>query len=158
MNTIGKLAGLVLLLNVIRYLVGMPLEAITILEPMHRMMPLHPEVFDVDFTSTDFTSSLFYNCMLWFWATVVFHLMHPMLQGPLWLRSVKSYLIMAAFFCSLAAVYMNHYTVEVKPFYFWSMVDALILFPLVGLANAVLYPRFFSSGATDLDSALPQEV
>ena len=149
MKTIGKLAALVLLLNVIRYLVGGPLEAITIMEPMHRVMPLYPEVFNTDFTSTDFTISLFYNYMMWFWATIVFHLMHPRLQGPLWARSLKSYLIMAAFFCSLAAVYMNHYSSEIKPFYFWSMIDALILFPLIGLANAVFYPRFFPAQPDD---------
>ena len=49
-------------------------------------------VFNTDFTSTDFTISLFYNYMMWFWATIVFHLMHPRLQGPLWARSLKSYL------------------------------------------------------------------
>ena len=130
MKTIGKLAALVLLLNVIRYLVGGPLEAITIMEPMHRVMPFYPEVFNTDFTSTDFTISLFYNYMMW-------------------AQSLKSYLIMAAFFCSLAAVYMNHYSSEIKPFYFWSMIDALILFPLIGLANAVFDPRFFPAQPDD---------
>jgi hypothetical protein len=149
MKTIGRLALLVLLLNVIRYLVGGPLEAVTIMEPMHRVMPLYPDVFDTDFTSTDFTISLIYNYMMWFWATVAFHFMHPRLSGPMWVRSLKSYLIMAAFFWSLAAVYMNHYVADIKPFYFWSMIDALILFPLIGLANAIFYPRFFPQRGED---------
>lgn len=78
---------------------------------------------------------------------VVLKVVLPVLRGPLWVRSLKSYGLMAAFFISLAAVYMNHYAAAVKPFYFWSMVDALILFPLVGLANAVIYPWFFRERA-----------
>ena len=113
------------------------------MEPMHRVMPRHPEVFDLDFTTADFGISLFYNYMLWFSATLVFHVAHPALRGPIWLRSLKIFALMLLFFCSLAAVYMNHYTAGVKPFYVWSMVDAVILFPLVGLANGVLYPLFF---------------
>lgn len=143
MKTTAKLAALVLLLNVVRYLVGGPLEAWTIMEPMHRPMTLYPEVFDTDFSTADFTISLFYNYMLWFWTVVAFHLLYPVLRGSIWVRSLKSYALMGAFFCSLAAVYMNHYTADVKSFYLWSIVDALILFPLVALANALLYPWFF---------------
>ena len=98
-----------------------------------------------DFTSTDFAISLFYNFVLWFTVELVFHWLHPVLRGPIWVRSLKSYMLMALFFCSLAAIYMNHYSDEVKSFYLWSMVDALILFPLLGLANGVLYPRFFQT-------------
>jgi len=76
-------------------------------------------------------------------AAVVFHLLNPVLRGSIWLRSLKSYLLMAAFFCALAAVYMNHYVAGIRPFYYWSMVDALIVFTVVALANALLYPRFF---------------
>lgn len=149
MKAVAKLAGLVLLLNVVRYLVGGPLEAWTIMEPMHRVMPLHPEVFDTDFTTTDFAVSLLYNYMMWFWAAVAFHLLYPVLRGNVWVRSLKSYALMGAFFISLAAVYMNHYTADVKSFYAWSMVDALILFPLVALANAVLYPWFFPARTSE---------
>ncbi len=138
-----KLLGLALLLNLVRYLAGMPIESLTIMEPMHRVMPQFPEVFDTDFTSADFAISLGYNFMLWFTATAVFHLMHPALKGSLLIKSLKSFGLMCLFFVSLAAVYMNHYTDAVKPFYLWSMVDAVIVFTLVALANAFLYPRFF---------------
>lgn len=147
MKTIAKLAALVVVLNVVRYTVGGFLESFTIMEPMHRVLPRYPEVFDVDFSTTDFATSLVYNYLMWFWAAVAFHLLLPVLRGPLWVRSLKSYGLMAAFFISLAAVYMNHYVAAVKPFYVWSMVDALILFPLVGLANAVVYPWFFRERA-----------
>ena len=143
MNTAFKLIILVMLLNVVRYIVGMPIESLTIMEPMHRVMPRYPDVFDTEFTTIDFAISLFYNFMMWFTATLVFHLLHPVLRGPIWVKSLKSYMLMALFFCSLAAIYMNHYSDAFKPFYLWSMVDALILFPLVGLANGILYPLFF---------------
>ena len=147
MKTIAKLVLLVVLLNVVRYTVGGFFESFTIMEPMHAPMPLFPEAFDNDFTSTDFTISLFYNFMMWFFAAVVFHLVHPVLRGPIWVRSLKSFALMAAFFSSVAAVYMNHYTAGIKPFYFWSMIDAWIVFPIVGLANGWLYPRFFRTPA-----------
>ncbi|MDX1395991.1 MAG: hypothetical protein R3195_16535 [Gemmatimonadota bacterium] len=147
MNTVIRLALLVIALNVVRYLVGGIIEGVTIMGPMHAPMAAYPDVFDLDFTTTDFAISLVYNYLMWFVAAVVFHLLNPTLSGSIWVRSLKSYLLMAAFFCSLAAVYMNHYTAAVKPFYLWSMVDALIVFPLVGLANAVLYPLFFRGTA-----------
>ena len=59
------------------------------------------------------------------------------------LRSLQGFGLMALFFISLAAVYMNHYTAPFRPFYAWSMVDALIVFTLVGIANGLLYPLFF---------------
>ena len=154
MKTIAKLAGLVVLLNLVRYTLGGYLESLTIMEPMHRPLPLFPEAFDQDFSNLDFMISLVYNYAMWFVATVVFHLLNPVLRGPLILRSLQSYLLMAAFFCSLAAVYMNHYVAGIRPFYLWSMVDALIVFPLVGLANAALYPLFFRSGS---DPSAPAE-
>lgn len=149
MNRLLRLLALTVVLNLVRYFVGGPIEGITIMEPMHRVMPLYPEVFDNDFTSTDFAISLGYNFMLWFSAAAVFHLMHPALKGGMLLKSLKSYGLMCLFFVSLAAVYMNHYVDAVKPFYFWSMVDALIVFTVVALANALLYPLFLGKGKTE---------
>ncbi len=138
-----KLVVLTLFLNIVRYVIGIPIEAGTIMEPMHRIMPLYPDVFDNDFTGRDFAISLGYNFMLWFSAVLAFHAAQPALAGPTWLRSLKMFGIMALFYCSLAAVYMNHFVDAVKPFWFWSMIDALIIFPLLGIANALLYPRLF---------------
>lgn len=138
-----RLLGLVVVLNLVRYLVGGPIEAITIMGPMHAVMPRYPEVFDLDFSSSDFAISLGYNFAMWFVATWVFHLLHPVLRGPMLLRSFKSYGLMCLFFWSLAAVYMNHYSDPLKPFYLWSMVDAAIVFSVVAVANGLLYPVFF---------------
>ncbi len=147
MKTTAKIFALVVLLNLVRYFVGGPIEAATIMEPMHSVMPEYPEVFDNDFSSTDFMISLAYNFALWFFATLACHLMMPSLPGPIWVRSLTGFALMAAFFCSLAAVYMNHYTDVFRPFYAWSMIDALIVFSLVGLANGLLYPLLFREEA-----------
>ena len=143
MRTIAKLAGLVVLLNLVRYTAGGFLENLTIMEPMHRPLPLFPEAFDQEFSTLDFMISLVYNYAMWFFATAVFHLLNPVLRGPLILRSLKSYLLMACFFSTLAAVYMNHFVGGIRPFFYWSMVDAFLVFTLVGLVNAALYPLFF---------------
>jgi len=146
MKNLLKLVGLTVVLNLVRYLVGGPIEGFTIMEPMHRVIPLYPEVFDNDFSGTDFAVSFLYNFVMWLTAVWVFHLLHPVLRGNMLIRSFKSYGLMCLFFVSLAAVYMNHYTAAVKPFYFWSMVDAMIVFSLVALANGLLYPIFFRIG------------
>ncbi len=49
---------------------------------------------------------------------------------------------MGLFFLSLSAIYMNHYQ-HPKDFYFWNMLDAILVFPLVALVNGVVYPRVF---------------
>ena len=143
-----RFLAFVIVLNVIRYVVGGPIEMWTVAEPMHRVMPQYPEVFDADFTTKDFIISMGYNFMLWFSAALVFHLMHPVLSGGMIVKSLKSYAIMWLFFASLAAVYMNHYTDAVKPFYLYSILDAVIAFTIVALANGLLYPVFFKPKPT----------
>lgn len=146
MKTFLKLLGLVVLLNLVRYLVGGPIEAVTIAGPMHRVMPEFPEVFNTAFGPRDFAASFAYNFLLWFAAALGFHLMAPQLRGGTLAKSFQGYGVMWLAYVSLAAVYMNHYTAAVKPFYLWSMLDAVITFSVVALANAFLYPRFFPGG------------
>lgn len=145
MEKFAKFIFLVFLLNVIRYVVGGPIEAVVLMEPMHAVMPEYPEVFDTNFSTTDFVISLSYNFMMWLIATWVFYLAYPSLQGGFIVKSLKVFGLMGLFFISLAAVYMNHYTADIKTFYLYSMLDAVILFPLVGLANGLLFPRIFRS-------------
>lgn len=141
--TAVRLLGLVVALNLVRYLVGGPIEGVTIMEPMHAAFAHHPEVYDADFTTADFAVSLGYNFGLWLAAAVVFHLMAPSLPGPWLVKSLAGYGVMAGFFIALAAVYMNHYVEPFRAFYRWSMVDAGIVFGVVAVANALLYPRLF---------------
>lgn len=141
--TFLKFLLLVVILNVVRYLVGGPIESVTIMEPMHDVMPKYPDTFDTDFTGTDFAISLFYNFMLWLTATWVFHIAHPALKGNFISKSFKIFGLMCLFFISLAAVYMNHYADPIKRFYLFSMLDAIIIFSVVALANGLIYPRLF---------------
>lgn len=149
MVRIGKFLFLVVLLNIIRYVVGGPIEGVVLMEPMHSVMPQYPEVFDTDFTTGDFAVSLFYNFMLWLTAAWMFYLAHPAFKGSTIVKSLKVFGLMGLFFISLAAVYMNHYTADIKTFYLYSMLDAVILFPLVGLANGLLFPRIFNMDEED---------
>lgn len=140
-NLVIRFLGLVVLLNVVRYVIGGPIEGFTIMEPMHAPMPLFPEVFNNEFGDRDMYISFGYNFMLWFAAALGFHLMQPGLKGGWIVKSFKGYGVMCLSFVSLALIYMNHYVDAVKPFYFWSAVDAVIVFSVVALANAFLYPR-----------------
>ena len=153
---IGKLLVLVIILNLIRYFVGGPIEAVVLMEPMHAVMPNYPEVFDVEFSTADFAISLFYNFMMWFTATWVFYLTHSVFRGNFYVKSLKVFGLMGLFFVSLAAVYMNHYTPEVKTFYLYSMLDAVILFPIIALSNGFLFPRIFRKELESGEDALSQ--
>lgn len=157
MKVLGKFLLLVFLLNAIRYLIGGPLESLLIVENMHSVMPQFPEVFDTEFSNTDFTVSLFYNFMMWLTATWVFYLAHPVVKGHYIIRSLKIFALMGLFFISLAAIYMNHFSAEAKPFFLYSMIDALILFPIVGFANGILFPKIFEEKLTYLVESVSSE-
>lgn len=143
MKIVLKFLGLVLLLNIVRYFIGGPIEALVLMEEMHSVIPQYPEVFDTDFSTRNFIISLFYNFMMWLTATWVFYIAHPQVKGNFIIKSLKIFGLMGLFFVSLAAVYMNHYTADIKTFYLYSMLDAVILFPLVGVANGLLFPKLF---------------
>lgn len=145
MKSVLKLIGLVLLLNVIRYLVAGPLEAGTIMSPMHQPMIDFPDCFNNSFTTFDWTTSFAYNYMVWFCATWVFYIAHHQVTGSMIVRSFKIYGIMWLFFVSLSAVYMNHYVDGIKVFYKYGMLDAILTFSIVALANGLLFPRIFKA-------------
>lgn len=141
-ETVVRLLLLVVALNVIRYLVIGPMEQVTIMEPMHRGFVDYPDFFNADFGANDFVISLLYNFSMWVAVVVSFHYMQPALGGPLLVRGLVSFGLSGLFFVSLAAVYMNHFRDHIKPFFFWSMVDAVLVFSLMGVAAGLLYPLF----------------
>ncbi len=143
MKTLLKFLVLVILLNVVRYVFAYPLEGRFVIPGMFGVMEKFPESFNNDFTGTDFAISLFYNFMLWLAAAGIFQLAHPKVNGGFIAKSLKIYGLSCLFFLSLSAVYMNHFNDAVKPFYLYSMLDALILFPIVAVANGVIYPKLF---------------
>ena len=143
MKSFAKFLLLVVILNLVRYLVGGPLEALFVIEGMHGVMPKFPNTFNVDFSGSDFAMSFFYNFMMWVAAAAVFYIAYPSLRGHFIIRSLKVFGLMGLFFVSLSAVYMNHYVPQVRVFYLYSMLDAVILFPIVGIANGLIFPRLF---------------
>lgn len=140
MKNILKFLLLVVLLNGVRYLIGGMIEQYTIMLPMHQPMAEFPFCFNNNFTDHDWATSFFFNFMLWLAVTWLFHLAWPALKGSFITRSLIVFGICCLFFISLAAVYMNHYQEGIRTFYRYSMIDALILFPLLGVANGILYP------------------
>ncbi len=145
MRTVLKFITLVVILNVIRYLVGGIVEG-PVTSRLFRVMEEHPAVFNNNFTAFDWTTSYFYNFLLWLVATWVFLLLAPHLNGNYVVRSLEVFGLMLLFFVSVSAVYMNHYT-HPKSFYFWNCLDAVIVFAIVGVANGLLFPRIFKERA-----------
>ncbi len=136
-----KFLALVVLLNLVRYVVGGVVERPAVTR-LFRVMESYPAVFNNNFTTFDWVTSYFYNFMMWLTAAWVFALLAPSLRGHYVVRSLKVFGLILLFFFSLSAIYMNHY-VHPKVFYFWNCVDALIVFPVVAVANGLLYPLLF---------------
>jgi peptidoglycan/LPS O-acetylase OafA/YrhL len=135
-----KFLALVIILNVARYLLGAPLEMLFIFKPLSAAMQSSSAYFNQNFTTFDWTTSFFYNFMMWLTVEGVFVLMSPVLKGNWYVRSLKVYGLMLLLFVSVAAILMNHYS-HPKAFYLWIMADAVIVYGLVGLVNGFLYPR-----------------
>lgn len=142
MKTFAKMLGLVILLNIIRYVVGGPIEMFLIGSKLFGAMDQSASYFNTEFSTVDWITSYFYNFVMWFTIAWLFHLLKPVLRGSFVVTSLKVFGMGFLFFASVSAIYMNHYS-HPRDFYLYSLLDALIIFPLVGLANGLLYPRFF---------------
>ena len=137
-----KLILVCVLLNLVRYFVIGFAEGLVIMRPLGTAMQESISYFNTDFQTIDWVTSYFYNFVMWFTITYAFHRTHPALQGPLVVRSLKVYGFFFIVFASISAIYMNHYS-HPKDFYFYNILDAALVFPLVALANAYLYPLLF---------------
>ncbi|HEY4611922.1 MAG TPA: hypothetical protein VII11_02955 [Bacteroidota bacterium] len=145
MITVLKFLALVILLNVIRYAYAfLPLEQFAA-APMFSVMGENPSYFNSDFTTMDWVTSFFYNFMMWLTCTWVFMLMQPQLKGHMIVRALKVYGLMFLMFASISAIYMNHYS-HPKEFYYYSILDSLLVFPIVAVATGLLWPLFFKGG------------
>lgn len=135
-----RLLLLVVLLNVVRYVVGPIVEAPFILPRLFAEMEASPGVFRTEFTTFDWVTSYAYNFVLWLAIVWTYHLARPALRGGEIRRSLAVFGVAWLFFAALSFVYMNHYA-HPRAFYLWNVADAAVVFPIVGLANAWLYPR-----------------
>jgi len=145
-KTLIRFFALVLLLNVIRYGVVGPLESVLIFPGLFGAMEASPDYFNTSFTRMDWVTSYGYNFGMWAVATWVFHLLRPVLTGGDVVASLKAFGIMWLMFASVSAIYMNHYS-HPHDFYVWNIVDGLLAFGLLGLANGLLYRRVMGDGA-----------
>ena len=141
-----KFLLLVILLNLVRYFVGGPIEGLLIVERVFNAMAESPSYFNTQFTTFDWVTSFFYNFMIWLTCTWVYAKMHHSFRGNPVVKSLQVYGLMFLFFASVSAVYMNHYS-HPKDFYIYNILDGLVVFPIVAVANGLLYPRFFRGDA-----------
>jgi hypothetical protein len=126
------------LLNVIRYVIGGLVETPLILPHLFGTMEAEPAYFATSFETIDWVTSYFYNFVMWLAVVWVYHLVRPVLTGREVVRSLKVFALMWLFFASVSVVYMNHYS-HSKWFYFWNVLDGLVVFAIVGVANGGLY-------------------
>jgi predicted Na+-dependent transporter len=110
--------------------------------PLFGAMEKNIAYFNTNFQTIDWITSYFYNFMMWLSVTIAFHKIHPHLAGSMPVRSVKVYSFFVVVFASISAIYMNHYS-HSKDFYLYSILDAVLVFVLLGLANGYLYPLLF---------------
>lgn len=137
-----KLLLLCVILNLLRYFVIGFFEGLVIMGPLFSSMEKNISYFNTNFETIDWITSYFYNFMMWLSVTVAFHKVHPHLTGSMPLRSLKVYSFFVVVFASISAIYMNHYS-HSKDFYLYSILDAVLVFLLLGLANGYLYPLLF---------------
>lgn len=137
-----RLTGLCIMLNLIRYFVIGFIEQAFILEQLFGTMEKSRDYFNTEFTTIDWLTSFLYNFVMWFAMLASFHIAHPNLKGTMLVRSLKVFGLMLVLFLSISAIYMNHYS-HPKDFYVWNMIDAVVVIPLVGIANGLLYPWMF---------------
>lgn len=139
---------LVVLLNLARYLVGGLLEAWTVAPRLFGEMAAHPSYFVQEFGTWDWVTSFTYNFVMWLAAAWFFHLARPSLPGSDLSASLQVFALAWLFFASVSFIYMNHYS-HPADFYVWNVLDAVIAFGVVAVANGLLYRRVMGRFAAD---------
>ena len=111
-----------------------------ILDGMFGAMAAQPDVFNTQFSSADFASSFFYNFVMWLGMVWLHHLARPALRGSELVKSLQSFGLALVLYASIGAVLMNHYLDHT--FYRYFILDGVVVIPIVGLLNGLLYPLF----------------
>ncbi len=137
-----KFLLLVIVLNVVRYVIAGPIALPLFTNRVFTAMQENATVFNTTFSGADWATSFFYNFMMWLTAAWVFLLMHRSLKGHMVVKSLKIFGLMFLMFASISAIYMNHYS-HTKAFYLYNILDGLIAYSVVAVANGLLYPLFF---------------
>lgn len=141
-----RFLALVVVLNVSRYLGGFLIEPFVIFPGLIAAMQESAAYFNTAYTTFDWVTSYFYNFMMWLSSVWVFHLMRPAIKGSDLIASFKVFGIMCLSFASVSAILMNYYS-HPKDFYFWIILDAVIVFAIVAACNGMLYRRIMGQFA-----------
>ena len=144
MKTIGRFLLLVVLLNVVRYVIAGLVEGPLIMPSLMGVMEAHPNLFTSEFTTLDWITSFTYNFVMWMVVVWVYHLAHSSLAGSDVIKSLKIFGIGWLFFASVSLIYMNHYGAG-REFYLWNILDGIITYSVVGIANGLLYRRLMGT-------------
>ena len=145
-----RFLALVVLLNVIRYVGGWAFEPFIIFPGLMGAMEENAGYFNTAFTTFDWVTSYSYNFAMWLVCVWVFHLLRPAIRGSDIVASLKVFGIMWLFFAAVSAIYMNHYS-HPKDFYVWNVLDGLLVYALVAIANGLLYRRLMGQFASTED-------
>lgn len=144
--TVLRFLVLVVLLNVVRYLVAGVVEQALVLPHLFGAMAESAEYFRTEFATWDWITSYLYNFVMWGVAAWIFHLLRPVLKGGDVVASLKVFGLMWLMFAAVSAIYMNHYS-HPRDFYVWNILDAVIAFGTVAVANGLLYRRVMGPSA-----------
>jgi hypothetical protein len=142
MRRILKFLLLVFLLNSIRYAAGWPLERLFIHEKLTAAMENNADIFNSQFTGFDWAAFFFVNFAMWFLISLIYVKIEPLVHGHPMRKSLKVYGVMFLFFVAISALYMNQYS-HPSDFYVYNILDGMLIFPLVALANGLIHPRLF---------------
>jgi hypothetical protein len=141
-----RFLALVVILNILRYAGGALIEPFVIFPGLSAAMEESASYFNSVFETFDWATSFFYNFMMWLSCAWVFHLMRPAIKGSDLVASFKVFGIMCLFFASISAILMNHYS-HPKDFYFWIILDGVLMYALVAVCNGLLYRRVMGAHA-----------
>ena len=117
------------------------LEQFTFFNAMHQPLQDHPDCFG--FTEADFPLSHLFNYLLWCSVVLLFHLSHKNIQLPMLGKSLLLYGLCLLFFVSLSGIFMNHFNSGIRVFYRYIMLDAVLVFGVLGIINGLTYPIIF---------------
>jgi hypothetical protein len=139
-----KILLLAVLLTGVRYAIGYPLEIFLIQDKLRAVMSTDSDLFHVEFSPLEQVYSMAYNFLGWLMITVIYVKIEPLVHGHPIRRSLKVYAVMYMYFVSVSAIYMLRYA-RPTDFYIYFMLDRLLLFPLLAVANGILHPWLFRS-------------
>lgn len=117
------------------------IEQQTLFEPMHAPMTAYADCFG--FTMADLPLSHLFNYLLWFSTLLIFHLAQRAMAFHIMIRSLLIFGLVCLFHVSLTGAYMNHFNEGIRVFFRYAMLDALLIFGILGLLNGLAYPLLF---------------